>query len=234
MILFLILRNYPRSGEEIKSKSGERKVWKFWKKMFQARSTDLSAIQREIEKDQEKILSPKDIEMAGKKFMEDDPEITKILIDAEKSLEENDMRGAEEHAISALAKEKKCTDAYVVLGRIAYHRGEFEDAKEAYKTALKCNPEFAEAYFGIGLIDLKNENYSEAIDNLQKAINLNRGQADWWAELGKAYIEVRQFAKATKSFKKASSLDIDNKEYKQLASDAEDKQRSHATAFRKK
>jgi len=232
LILFLVLKNYPKSGEGIKSKSGERKVWQFWKKMFRARSADLLAIQQEIEKDQEKILSPKDIELAGKKFMEDDPEITKILIDAEKSFQENDMRSAEEFAISALTKDRKCADAYVVIGKIAFHRGEFEDAKEAYKTALKCNPEFPEAYYGTGIIELKNENYSDAIDNLQKAVSLDRGQAEWWAELGKTYMEVRQFAKATKSLKKATSLDIDNKEYKQLASDAEDKQRSHSTAFR--
>jgi cytochrome c-type biogenesis protein CcmH/NrfG len=69
---------------------------------------------------------------------------------------------------------------------------------------------------------------------LQKAVNLDRGIALWYAELGKAYMQVRQFAKATKALKRAASLDIDNKEYKELASEAEDKQRAHSTVYRYK
>lgn len=234
VVLFLVLRNFPKSSDELKTKTGERKVRKFWNSIFGKRKSDLASIQKEIDKNKDAVLSPLAIEEAGKKFKEEDPEITKVLIDAEKALIENDIRGAEELAISVLSKEKKCAEAYMLLGNIAYHRGEFSDAEAAYKTTLKCNFEFAEAYFGLGLVQIKNENFTEAIDNFQRAVSIERGEANWWAELGQAYMEVRQFAKAAKSFKKAASLDIDNREYKQLAGEAEEKQRSHTVAFRRK
>ena len=233
-VLFLALRNYSVSGDELKKKSGERKVISFWKNHFKKRKNEIESIQRAIEKDQDKVLSPLDLEQAGKKFLEENPEITRLLIDADRAFIENDLRGAEDMAIDVLSKEKKCGEAYVILGKVAFLRGEFEDARAAYRTALKCNMEFADAYFGLGQVELKNENYTEAIENYQRAVSLDRGSAEWWAELGSAYMEVRQFAKATKAYKKAASLDLDNKDYKQLASEAEDKQRSHSIAFRRK
>lgn len=231
--LFLVLKNYPKTGEEVGARGGERKVRKFWKRLFHKRG-DLESIQKEIKRGQDDVISPLDIVKAEEKYQETDPEITLMLMEAEKMFSENDYRGAEEKAIAAIMKDKKCAESYVIIGKIAHSRGEFSDAKDSYKTAIKCNPLYPEAYHGLGMIDVKSDNFTEAIENLQRAVNLDRSQPSWWSDLGRAYMEVRQFAKATKSFKKAASLDIDNKEYKDLASEAEDKQRSHALAFRKK
>ena len=45
-------------------------------------------------------------------------------------------------------------------------------------------------------------------------------------------MEIRQFAKASKALKRAAQLDIDNKEYRNLAFLAEEKQKTHTRAFR--
>ena len=234
VVLFLVLRNFPESSEGLGSKTGEKKVMNFWKNFFHSRKKTLASIQREIEKNKDKVISPAEIETAADKFKEENPETTKVLIDAERCFAENNLRDAEDMAISILSKEKKCAGAYVLLGQIAFQRGEFDDAEAAYKTALKCNLEFADAYVGLGSIQVKNENFTDAIDSFHRAINLDRGQAEWWCYLGLSYMEVRQFAKAAKAFKKATSIDVDSKRYKQLAAEAEEKQRSHSMAFRRK
>jgi Flp pilus assembly protein TadD len=83
------------------------------------------------------------------------------------------------------------------------------------------------------LVKLRDENLSDGVEYLQKAVTIDRGNAEWYFELGKAFMGVRQFAKAAKALKRAASLDMENKEYKELASEAEDKQRSHAGIYRK-
>jgi len=155
-------------------------------------------------------------------------EIGQFLKQAEIALEMNDLREAERLSVEAISKNKRCKEAYLTIGKVALLRGEFSDAKEAFKTCLKCAPDFPEACFYLGQAEFRQENYFDAIDCFQKAINLKKGVALWYAEIGKAYMEVRQYAKAAKSLKKASSLDIDNKDYRDLASEAEDKQRSHS------
>ncbi len=245
VILFLVLKNFPKTADfnaeensllELKKEVSNQEMKKpFFSKFFKQKSSlDKSDIIEEISKDNSKVIAPLEINEAQKAYKESDPEVAKILYEADLALEKGDLREAEEFALKAVVMDKKSSHAYVIIGQVAFSRGAFDDAKEAFKTALKCNPEAGEAYFGIGQIELRNENYSQALEALQKAVNMNRGIALWYAELGRAYMQVRQFSKATKALKRAASLDIDNKEYKELASEAEDKQRSHSAVYRYK
>lgn len=240
VILFLVLKNFPKTKDDFSVPSAsneinESKTMKesIFSKIFAKKSdenrADIAAV---INKDNGKIIAPLEINEAQKAYKESDPEIAKILYEADQALARGDLREAEDLALQAIVKDKKCAHSYVLVGKVAFSRGSFDDAKESFKMALKCDVETAEAYFGLGQIELRDENFSEALMSLQKAVNLNRGVAEWYAELGKAYMQVRQFAKATKALKRAASLDIDNKEYKELASEAEDKQRAHSTVYR--
>jgi len=243
VILFLALRNFSKTKENfvvkdpiiepiIKPKEMKKSIFsKLFTREPVADKADIMAV---IEKDNNKVIAPLEIDEAQKAYKEADPEIAKILYEADLAMARGDLREAEDLALQAIVKDKKCSHSYVVVGKVAFSRGAFDDAKEAFKMALKCDAETAEAYFGLGQIELRDENYSEALMSLQKAVNIDRGIAQWYAELGKAYMEVRQFAKATKALKRAASLDIDNKEYKELASEAEDKQRAHSTVYRYK
>lgn len=238
LILFIVLRNFPKTalsgsiGLE-RVQSGSSDIMGFWDKIIPKGKGNNQSVIEELDKDKGNIIAPVQIDQAQKSYNEEDPEVARILLEADQAFEENDLRAAEDLAIEALSKEKKCAGAYVIMGKIAQHRGVFEDAKEAYKTAIKCDRESGEGYFGLGIVKLKEENFSEAIHNLQKAVSMDRGVALWHAELGRAYMEVRQFAKAAKSLKRATSLDMENKEYRDLAIEAEEKQRTHSIAFRK-
>lgn len=240
--LFLSLKNFPQTADidifkdsRQNVQSEEKKgnfMTNFVKRFFAKKKEEtLDDLQRLIEKDNDKIVPPIEINQAKKTFKESDPELARILYESDLAFSNNDLRGAEDLAIEVISRDKKCAQAYVLIGKIAYHRGAFEDAKEALKTAIKCDSEIGESYFLMGLIEIRNENYTGAIDYFQKAVNTDRGVAEWYAELGKAYMQIRQFAKAAKALKRASSLDMDNKEYRDLASEAEDKQRTHSNAW---
>ncbi|MEK9156033.1 MAG: tetratricopeptide repeat protein [Patescibacteria group bacterium] len=230
LALFLMLRHFPQT--KVDGPNSGVRVAGLWQKVFRVKRDNIEEIQREIIRGQEKIVAPSEIDLARQRYLENDPEIAQLLYESDKALQAQDLREAESLALQAIVRDKKCSQAYVIVGRVAQLRGAFDDAREAYKTAVKCNPENGEAYFGLGQLDLKDENKSGTIDNFHKAVNLDRGRADWHAALGKAYMEVRQFAKAAKSLKRAAALDMENKEYRVLASQAEDKQRSHSQAFR--
>lgn len=228
--LFLVLKNFPKTGEKIK---GEEMI-PFWQKIFKRREKIVEEIQAEIIKGQDGLVAPIKIAQAKKKFLENDHEILKLLFEAEEALSKGDLREAEDKAILAIQKDKRCAQAYAVMGKVALLRGVFSDAKEAFRMAIKCNAEIGEACFGLGQVFLREDNYSEAILQLQRAVNLDRNIAEWQAALGRAFMGVRQFAKAAKALRRATNLDIDNKEYRELAAEAEEKQRSHSRAFRLK
>ncbi len=230
--LFMVLKNFPKTKERnVEAEEAAPAKKRFWQKFT---PKNVEEIKEAIASGQKKIVSPGDIDIARKLYMESDPEIARILYEADEAIEKQDLREAENLSLEVLRRDTKCGRAYVVIGKIASLRGSFDDAVEAYKAAVKCNKGIGEAYFGLGEIQMREENFTEAIENLQKAVNIDRGNPRWYAVLGSAFMQVRQYAKAAKSLKRAASLDLDNEEYRDLANEAEDKMRSHATVWRGK
>ena len=232
---FLVLRHYPDVIER-KPASLKQPLWKRMRSFFAAKKKkQIEQIKRQINSIKPEVEEQKLPELAiQQKYYGLEPEMVRLLCAADEAFEANDLREAETKAIEAISKDKRCSDAYIIIGKIAFSRGEFDDSKQAYETALKCSENKADAYFGLAQIDLRSENYQDSIDNFSKALALEKGRADWYAEQGRAYTEIRQFAKAAKAFKKAAAIDIENKDYKDLASEAEDKQRAHASVARMK
>ena len=233
LALFLLLRHYPDAKTLASFFSSVKFRTFFTKFAHNMKKSEAKAVQAEIEKNNN-VVAPSEVEAAISTFKIDDPEAARTLHLANESFLSNDLRDAEDKAIEVIGKNKRCGEAYLLMGKIAFSRGQFEDAKESFKTALKCDKELAEAYYGLGKVEVGDDNLSEAIDYLQKAIILEKGNPDWYADLGKAYMQVRQYAKAAKVLKRASSLDIDNKEYRDLASEAEEKQKTHSMYSRYK
>lgn len=235
LALFLLLRHYPETGMRnltTDSRQRMKQIFSYFSRF--KREKNNKSIETIIDEGKEDVVAPSELEDATKKFNEDDPEVAETLLKSEQALETGDLRETEDKALEVVTKNKRSAFAYLLLGKVAFSRGQFEDAKDAFKTALKCNHNLAEAFYYLGRIDFRNDNISGAIDNFQKSIYAEKGHADWYADLGKAYLEVRQYAKAAKVLKRASSLDIDNKEYRDLASEAEDKQRTHSVYTRGK
>ncbi|MEI7792007.1 MAG: tetratricopeptide repeat protein [Candidatus Berkelbacteria bacterium] len=231
--LFLLLRHYPEAKDSgvVQQAKRIRAIFARFsrpRKVAPVQPVDMSEIEKAIVSGQEHIVAPVEIQKATDTYSDLDPILARTLCQADAALEANDLREAEDLSIEVITQNKRCGEAYIIIGKVAFSRGQFDDAKEAFAVAIKCNNELAEAYFGLGKTQLREENFTQALENLQKSINLEKGHADWYGELGKAFMEVRQYAKAAKVLKRAASLDIDNKEYKNLASEAEDKQRAHS------
>jgi tetratricopeptide (TPR) repeat protein len=237
IVLILVLRNYSKTGNEsiyiAKDNSTKGINMNFLKKILSKRREKAEkGIEEAIISGQRDIISPKEIEDAQATYFVEDPEVAQMLHESDDAFRAGDLKLAEEKAIDAIGKDKKCDQAYVFVGKVALLKQNYEEAKEAATTALKCNADNGFAYAILGEIYYKDEKYTDAIENFQKAVNYDRNNAEWQAGLGKAYMEVRQFAKAAKALKRAASLDIDNLEYKKLAMEAEEKQRAHSQAYR--
>lgn len=234
-IIFLLIRRYPRSGfGDLIHKPKSSKFSSMGNLFSRKRHVEEDEIREALQSDQGDIVSPNEIEEAKTSFQAEDPEVAKLLHEADQAVNVQDYSGAEEKAIEALSLDKHCDQAYAFVAFTALKKGELENADVAAKTALKCNAENAMAQAVIGEIFLTREKYTEAIDKLLKAVMLNRNNASWYGLLGQAYMEVRQFAKSAKAFKRAASLDLDNREYRRLASIAEEKQIAHSRVFRAK
>ena len=163
-----------------------------------------------------------------------EPDVAECINKAEVALQVNDLRSAEESCIDAISKDTHCFEAYNIIGKVAFSRGQFGDASEAFKTAIKCESEFGEPYFYLGKIEMREENMSKSIEYFEKAIICEKNYAEWYWELGQAYVEVRQYAKAVKVLKKATSIDMENKEYRDLLTEVEEKHRTHSQYSRYK
>ncbi|OQB06007.1 MAG: Tetratricopeptide repeat protein [bacterium ADurb.Bin212] len=238
-IAVLLIRKYPSGGSGAKLFSKKRQAKRYimpsFKRVFaRKKHVEESQIIEAIVADQENIVSPKDIEAAKENYDAEDPALAKLLFEINEAINSNDYAAAEEKAIEAISQDKHCDMAYAFIAYVALKRGELENAKTAAETALKCSASNAMSYAVLGELYLVKEKYSEAIDNLLKAVMLDRNVASWYGLLGQAYLEVRQYAKSAKAFKRASGLDIDNREYRRLASIAEEKQMSHSHVFRSK
>lgn len=230
MALFLVLRHFPETNpNKPKKKFRLFDIFRRRRKLV-----PLAEIEEVIlgKPEESYRMAPVEMENAQKAFVEKDPEVVDLLVKANEAYNANDLRTAEELMIDAISKNKRCASAYLMIGKVAYQRGNYEEAKESLLTSVKCNHEIGETFYWLGKIELKNENYTGAIEYLQSAVSLDRTQASWVAQLGEAYLEVRQFAKAAKALKRAATLEIDNKEYKDLAAMAEDKMRSHSNVMR--
>lgn len=233
--LFLLLRHYPQA-RQTKAFINKEKVIELFKHLPKLpkikREKIEEKIQDSIDAGHNKIAIP--VEVPEKIMHNLEPDVADCIKKADEALESNDLRCAEECSIDAISKDKRCFEAYNIIGKVAFSRGQFSDAKEAFKTAIKCDSEYGEPYYYIGVIEVREENMSKAIEHLEKAIVYEKGNAEWYCELGKAYMEVRQYAKAAKVLKRATSLDIDNKEYRDLSTEAEEKQRTHSQYSRYK
>lgn len=227
LILFLLIRNFPLDETETLIHK-ESKLKKFLSNLFKKRREKMEQnIMKSLDNSAE-LISPREIEDAKESYDTQDPEIAKLLHEANEACEIGDFDCVEEKSLEAIGKDKRCDQAYVFIAKVALSKHQLSDAREALEMSLKCNSDNAMAHATLGEIFLEQEKFTDSIIHFQKAVNIERNNPVFRAGLGKAYMMVRQYSKAAKSLKRAASLDIDNKEYKELALEAEEKQRSHA------
>lgn len=163
-----------------------------------------------------------------------DPEIEKMLSEADIHFRKGELKAAEEFYLKAAAKDPRCAKAYSRLGVIYLESGDsWQDAEEAFRQALKVEPDNGFVLNNLGLVLYHQDKFADAIRHFEAAVRQDELNASRHANLGMGYMAIRQYAKAESSFKKALKLAPNELEYKDLLSEAIEKKQAHKTMVRR-
>ncbi len=129
------------------------------------------------------------------------PIVEKISLETKKLLEENLNNGEK-------SQEQENAETYFYLGENEFEAGNYKDAIDAYKEAIRINPEqdgvysaLAEAYYKLGENEFEVGNYKEAIDAYKESIRINPDHADAYCSLGAGYYKIGLNEEAEKTVK---------------------------------
>lgn len=97
------------------------------------------------------------------------------------------------------------------LADVAFAQGNFYEAIDHYKQALRSRPSFA-LYVNLGHCYTRLEQWPDAVESYEAAVELNSESvtADIWRFLGQAEYSSGEFQRAMDAFAKAASLEPDN------------------------
>ncbi len=93
-----------------------------------------------------------------------------------------------------------------------FQEGAYQEAIDACKKAIECNPVFFDAYNNLGLVYASINQLDEAISTLKKAIELNGKEASVFNNLGVLYYKKKMHSEARRCFEKALAIDAGYKE----------------------
>jgi Tfp pilus assembly protein PilF len=166
--------------------------------------------------------------------VEADPELEKLLGEADIHFRKGELKAAENLYLQAAAKDPRCSRAYSRLGVIYLENGDdWDDAEAAFRQALKTDQTNGYILNNLGLVLYHQDKYADAIRNFEAAVRQDDQNASRHANLGMAYMAMRQYAKAESSFKKALKLAPNEMDYKDLLTEALEKKTAHKAMIRK-
>jgi Flp pilus assembly protein TadD len=163
-----------------------------------------------------------------------DPELDKLLAEADIHFRKGEMKAAEQLYLQVAAKDARCSKAYSRLGVIYLENGDdWEDAEAAFRQALKTDAHNGYVLNNLGLVLYHQDKFADAIRNFEQAVHQDELNASRHSNLGMAYMAMRQYAKAESSFKKALKLAPNEMEYKDLLAEAVEKKMAHKSMVRR-
>lgn len=122
------------------------------------------------------------------------------------ALERKRLMEAEELAKKAIENDPRQGNAYYVLARIYYLKGDKILAEQYARKAIELYPDMALAQALLGLILAETEKVEQAIPHLEKVVELSPSNAPGWLNLGLAYYQKGELDKAKEAMKKAIGL----------------------------
>lgn len=130
---------------------------------------------------------------------------------------EQDLAGAPE----AQADEIDLKSAHIwnELGNIHFKVGAFDEALEAYNTALELGLELGWLYSNLGFACAYKGKYAEAIPLYEKSIALlgdDKDKAISWGRMAEAYRKLGEDDKVVMAYEKARELDLENLSYSEI------------------
>jgi tetratricopeptide (TPR) repeat protein len=115
-----------------------------------------------------------------------------------------------DQAISLLkqmvASDKADYQAQAILGTLLGSQGKYDEAEQAYLSALSAKPTFAPALIDFGRLRLKQKRFADAVEPLTKLVGLQPDSGEANLLLGDAYAQMNQRAKAIPYLNEAARL----------------------------
>ncbi len=135
---------------------------------------------------------------------------------ASQKLGRRDSGGAIAHLKRAVEIAPQFVDAWNVLGTLAYKSGEFLQAENYFREAVKHEPDYYPAMVNLGGALLSQGKLEECLPVNLSAVQAMPDDALAHSQLGLAYFYLQRFREAEESLKKAISLDPGHFSYPQI------------------
>jgi anaphase-promoting complex subunit 3 len=122
----------------------------------------------------------------------------------------NDHETALKYLAAATAKDPSYVYAHTLAGHEALAIGDFDQAIQNFRQALKIDSRHYNALYGLGTVFLKQECLDVAESHFLKALELNKYSAVLFCYLGMVQHGLKRFESAIDTLNKASELDPAN------------------------
>ena len=124
--------------------------------------------------------------------LEDDPEL---------------REQAAEGYLSCIEADPNYSSAYINLGTLRYHQGDFAEAERCYRSALEIEPDYALAYFDLGNVLDETGRLREAIAAYREAVRLAPGYGDAHYNLALAHEKAGERRRAVPHWRQYLRID---------------------------
>jgi tetratricopeptide (TPR) repeat protein len=115
-----------------------------------------------------------------------------------------------DQAISLLAQmvaaDKADYQAQTILGTLLASKGKYDEAEQAYLSALAAKPTFPAALLDFGRLKLKQKKSAEAIELLTRLVGLQPDSGEGHLLLGDAYVQMDRTSQAIPYLQSAAKL----------------------------
>lgn len=108
---------------------------------------------------------------------------------------------------ASLRREPGNSKLYIELGQAYWNHGDYQQAFDAFKQAVKLAPASAEAHNWLGAFLMGRGNLPDSISELRRAVSLDPKYARGYTNLGSALAKSGDLAGAVTAFQKALALE---------------------------
>lgn len=125
---------------------------------------------------------------------------------AEDAVAKNDYDQAISFLTQLVASDKADYQAQTILGTLLASKGKYDEAEQAYLSALSAKPTFAPALLDFGRLRLRQKKFSDAIDQLTRLVGLQPDSGEGNLLLGDAYAQMNRTSEAIPYLHSAANL----------------------------
>ena len=134
-----------------------------------------------------------------------DPEIARLIFQAESAFRGGYYNAALSIADSAISLNPKLADIHFLKGRVLTKLSRFAEAEDAYSQVISIDNKYQGAWFNIGTNNLRQNKVPQAIYNYFNEMN-EHPSAQTMVQIGKAYSDLGKADSAHLSYEKAIQI----------------------------